>query len=277
MPHRIPGTRLGADQRRDLPRVAAAGAWLFGPAAWWTIRRSRRGDARTAERSWARMAARLLGLRLEIDGLDHIDPAERYVVAPLHEGFADAIALLHLPLDLRFIARDELADWRVLGSALRSGGHPVVRPEQPVSAYRTMLSRSPEILAVDSLVVFPQGALLGVEAAFTPGAFHLARRSDRPLLPVVIAGTHRVWEHPFTPVVRFGQTVRLEILPPVAPDVAVDRMPDIEREVKRRALGGSPGPRRYLPERDGWWDGYRFEIDPAFTDLAARVEAHRAG
>lgn len=29
------------------------------------------------------------------------------------------------------------------------------------------------------------------------------------------------------------------------------------------------------PERDGWWDGYRFEIDADFPELRARVARHR--
>ena len=35
-----------------------------------------------------RLAARLLGLRIRINGLEHIDPDERYLVLPLHENFA---------------------------------------------------------------------------------------------------------------------------------------------------------------------------------------------
>ena len=35
--------------------------------------------------------------------------------------------------------------------------------------------------------------------------------------------------------------------------------------------------RRFVPERDGWWDGYAFEIDPDFPELAAAIEARRSG
>jgi len=70
------------------------------------------------------VAARSLALRIELDGLEHLDRQEAYVVTPLHEGFADALALLRLPLDLRFIVRHDLLVWRWLGPYLRDTGLP---------------------------------------------------------------------------------------------------------------------------------------------------------
>lgn len=272
---RFPKTRIAAERLREVPRVAATAAWLLGPAAWTAIAGSRLGRARGAETGWAKQAARLLGMRLQITGLENIDPSERYIVAPLHEGFADAIALLSLPLSMRFVARDELLDWSILGAALRAGGHIIVEPERPRSAYRELRRRSEVVLASESLVVFPQGTILGIESAFTAGAFHLARGLDRPLLPIVITGTHRVWEHPYSPVVRFGQPVHLQVLPAVPPERAVVEKRDIEQRMKRLALEANPPPRRYEPDHDGWWDEYRFEIDPDFPELADRIDRRR--
>ena len=77
-----------------------------------------RGAMHGVERWWARGVVRHLGIQLEIAGLEHIAPDTSYVIAPLHEGFADVLALLHLPLHLRFAARDELFAWRFLGRYL---------------------------------------------------------------------------------------------------------------------------------------------------------------
>ena len=46
--------------------------------------------------------------------------------------------------------------------------------------------------------------------------------------------------------------------------------------MKELAVAGEPGPRRYRPEVDGFWDGYAFEIDPAFEEVAQQVAAHRS-
>ncbi len=252
---------------------------LFGPARLVLMLAAllpERGFRRAAERFWARLTARFIGLRIDTSGLEHIDPGERYVVASLHEGFADGLALLHLPLSLTAVARDELATFPFLGRQLARGRHLLVRPEHPLQAARTLHREARAAIdAGDSILLFPQGSILGIELAFQPGAFHLARRLGRPLLPVVVTGGHRVWEHPFTPTLRANQTISVTVLPPVLPDEAVARLPAIEREMKRLALASKTAPRHFDPGRDGYWDGYRYEIDPAFPDLARRVASHR--
>jgi 1-acyl-sn-glycerol-3-phosphate acyltransferase len=49
------------------------------------------------ERIWARWTTALLGLQLDITGVENIQRGGRYIVIALHEGFADAVALLRLP------------------------------------------------------------------------------------------------------------------------------------------------------------------------------------
>ena len=235
-----------------------------------------RAACRAAERWWARLAARLVGLRIHISGLEHIDPDERYVVISLHEGFADGLALLHLPLSLTAVARDELATFPLLGGQLRRGRHLFVRPERPVSAARSLhRGAGAAIGAGESILIFPQGSILGIEIAFQPGAFTLASRLGRPLLPIVVTGGHRVWEHPFTPALRQHQSMSVAVLPPVPPDEVVSRRATIERGMKELALASATPPRHFEPDRDGYWDGYRYEIDPAFPELARRVAGHR--
>ena len=67
------------------------------------------------------------------------------------------------------------------------------------------------------------------------------------------------------------------VLPPVPPDEAVSRRPAIERCMKQLALASATPPRHFDPSRDGYWDAYRYEIDPAFPDLARRIASHRRG
>jgi 1-acyl-sn-glycerol-3-phosphate acyltransferase len=225
---------------------------------------------------WADRVLEVTDTRLELVGLEHVDPHEPYVIASLHEGFADALALMHLPLSLAWVARDELADWPRLDAFLDTAAAITVSPEQPITAMRTLLLEAPVVFESGrSLVVFPQGTLLGIEAAFAPGAFRIADRFGRRLLPVVVTGSHRVYEYPFSPMVRFGQTIRMEVLEPIPAGAAIDSMARIERRMQDVALAAVPGPRRYLPERDGFWDGYAFEIADRFEGVAASVIAHR--
>ena len=174
--YRLRGTNFAVERAKDLPRLALGAGVIAGPAAWRVVVAGRSGRARVAERRWARLTARVLGLRLTVRGAEYIDPSRTYVVAPLHEGFADVVALLHLPLSLRFVARDELADWPTLGLGLRSGRHVTITPEHPRAGLRTLLRAAPEVRDTgESLVVFPQGSLLGIEAVPTGVSDHMVR------------------------------------------------------------------------------------------------------
>jgi 1-acyl-sn-glycerol-3-phosphate acyltransferase len=67
----------------------------------------------------------------------------------------------------------------------------------------------------------------------------------------------------------------MNVLAPLPVGTASERMETLQREMKQAALDGDPPPRRFEPQKDGWWDGYRYEIDPAFPELAERVSRHR--
>jgi 1-acyl-sn-glycerol-3-phosphate acyltransferase len=221
--------------------------------------------------------ANFLRIEWDVAGLENVVAGRRYVVVALHEGFADALALLRLGLDLRFVARDELAEWPTLGRYLSDTGQLIVEEGRSRVSYRRLITGGAAALeAGEALAIFPQGSILGVETAFWPGAFRLAERLDAWILPVALTGSHRVWEHPYSPLVRFGQKMSMRVLPGVEPDRAVDQSREIERELKQLALTGEmAAPRRFEPEVDGFWDGYRYEIDPDFPDLAARIAEHR--
>jgi 1-acyl-sn-glycerol-3-phosphate acyltransferase len=230
------------------------------------------------ERVMGRMAAAVAAVRFDISGLESVDPSERYVIVPLHEGFADALALLRLPLGLRFAARDELFGWPGLGAYLAATRHPRVDTSPSMASLRRLYDDVGRVFDEgDSLVVFAQGSILGVEVAFQSGPLRLARHFGRPLLPVVLTGSHRVWEHPYSYAMRSGQRISMRVLDPIpadALDAAAFR--DLERDMKKVALGDDVAPvRRFEPRRDGWWDGYHFEIDPDFPELRHRVAAHR--
>lgn len=221
-----------------------------------------RARLHAAERSWAAAVVADLEIELLAHGLERIDRAGQYVVAPLHEGFADVLALLRLPLDLNWVIRDELLRLPYFGEYLKLAGHIAVEPESPRAAIRTILrDAAATVDRGESLVIFPQGSLLGLDVGFQSGAFQMAQRLDLPVLPIVLTGSHRVWEYPFARTLRRRQAIHMEILDPIDPASALTDMRGLELEMKARALAVTHAPaRRYVPERDGTWPGYRFEL-----------------
>ncbi|HPF25212.1 MAG: lysophospholipid acyltransferase family protein [Steroidobacteraceae bacterium] len=265
-------------------RFAARGGWLLSRS----LERLGRADPNLdpqaryhAQREVARRLLAHLEVDLQIGGAQHLGRGP-YVVLALHESLVDGLCLLQLGLPMRFVVRAEIYRWPHIGAALTRMRHARVEPEQGAGAYRTMLRAARDSLASgENFVVFPQGTVLGIEAAFRAGASRLARALHAPLLPVVLTGTHRIWEHPFSATLRYGVRVGMQVMPPLSvADVmakpAATLCAALEASMKRVALSGRlPAPRRYVPERDGYWDGYSFDIDAAFPALCDQLQRHR--
>jgi 1-acyl-sn-glycerol-3-phosphate acyltransferase len=283
-PEPPPPPRLVAANDTDRLRVGVGGLALLRGASVGFACLTHVGTSdriiHRAERAWARATARTLRLRLDIEGMDLVDPTQTYVITALHEGLVDIVALFHMPLAMRFLVRDELFSWTTLGRYLRATNQIEVSESRELASLRRLYAESKAaISAGESLVVFPQGSVLGIEVGFQEGAFRLARSLGARVLPVVLAGSHRVWEHPFSPLVRLDQRVFMRVLPAIdTHHLTPTASRHLERRMKKIALEeSSVTPRRFDPDRDGWWDGYRFEIDPDFPELASRLARRRAG
>lgn len=228
-----------------------------------------------------------LQVKLELRGLEHVGPAATvkgpYLIAALHEGIADVPCLLQLPLTMRFVARREIFSWPEVGPVLGKLGHVSINPEHPLGGFRDLLRGAEQILSGgESLATFPQGTIAGIQSDFQRGVFEVARRLNVPILPVVITGTHRVWEHPFAPTLRYGSRVGVRVLPPIsAGEVQSAHLEALRvrtrRAMKEAAMSAEMPPARFFdPDRDGYWDGYQLDIDPDFPGTARQMADHRA-
>ncbi|MCL1593637.1 MAG: 1-acyl-sn-glycerol-3-phosphate acyltransferase [Actinomycetia bacterium] len=276
----LPGGKLDVATRSEWVRSMIKGTLLFGPKHRKLMRATRSDDRvalHEAERTWARSAMRAIDLSVNVHGLEHIDTSRSYIVAPLHEGFTDLLALQHVPLAMIYATAEELFSWEHLGPFLRSSHQPCVSLTDGPSAYRAILRAGKQAAARhESLVVFPQGTVLGIETAFLPGAFKAAEYLDMPVLPIVLTGSAQVWDYPFSTRLTTGKSIRLEVLPAILARNAVAGARAMEEEMKDIALASTPPPRRFVPSRDGWWDSHRFEIDGRFSDLRDALAKRRA-
>ncbi len=268
---------LAAESLRDALRLAVPAHRLLAKHRFQRLGRTNSHPERDfLIREWGGQVLKTLDVRLDLSGLDRIDPHRPYLVLPLHEGLIDVPLLLRLPLPMTFVARADLANQKPMDRMLELGGQILIKPEAP-SALRVLLREAACLQAVGrSVVVFPQGSVLGIETAFQQGACAVAERLGLDVLPVVIAGSHRVWEYPFSPVVRRRVPVHMSVLSP-RPIANSGEFRALEREMKHHALSNTTATvRHYVPERDGFWDDDRFDIDPDFADLHAEIASHRS-
>ena len=68
---------------------------------------------------WARMIIRTCGIKVEIEGLEHLRGLKSYILVANHQSFFDIFAVLaYLPGDTRFVAKKELLKIPVVGYAM---------------------------------------------------------------------------------------------------------------------------------------------------------------
>lgn len=167
---------------------------------------------------WGRFSARLLGIRVEVEGERNYDPSRNYLVVSNHAGMADIPLILGaLRLNLRFVAKEELGRIPVFGWALKSGGYVMIKRGQNREALQSLLKAVDTLKGGRSIHIFPEGTRseTGSILPFKRGAFMIAWKAGTPVLPVTIVGSNRIT--PKKSLKINGGTVKLLIGKPLDP------------------------------------------------------------
>lgn len=171
---------------------------------------------------WCVGAADALGIRVRIEGEEHVPTRERpAVLVANHQSTLDILVLgAALPIDYKWAAKKSLFYVPLLGWHLAISGHiPIDRSKK--NNAEIVARRFDRALADGaSLLMFPEGTRSedGVMRPFRAGAFLTAARMNVPIVPIVLDGTHwmmRKGEPMMDPSIP--RDVRVRLLPPIAP------------------------------------------------------------
>lgn len=168
-------------------------------------------------RAWGRTLLAVSGVRVHVEGLEHIDPAGSYVFIANHLSYMDTpVMLAHIPAQFRFLAKRGLFQIPFLGQHLSRAGHIPVPREDPRASVKTMQRAAETIQSKKvSLLIFPEGGRShdGAMRPFKEGGAYIAIRAGVPVVPVAIIGTRAVLPYG-AGVVKPG-SVTLKILEPI--------------------------------------------------------------
>jgi 1-acyl-sn-glycerol-3-phosphate acyltransferase len=226
----------------------------------------------------ARLTNRLVGVRVEVTGLDKLDAAQAYVFTPDHRSHVDITALMAALPTARYAAKRELFDEPVLGAAMRALGMIPIDRDNPALARRTLDEAAAKLGRTVSVVIFPEGtrAPAGQMLPFKAGAFVFAIEQQVPVVPVALHNTaHVMPAHGYLAIP--GGRVVVEILDPI-PTAGLTyedrhRLKDQVRKALLQALrpeDGGVADRRDL----GSFAGHAFAVQAA--DAAARTTSDAA-
>jgi 1-acyl-sn-glycerol-3-phosphate acyltransferase len=168
-------------------------------------------------RGFAKSALFVGGTTMEVNGLEHIDPKQAYIVVPNHESNWDPVALVggvDGPV-LRFIAKRQLMKIPVFGPALRATGNVEVVRDHSAKDVQNVKASFTTRDPIVSVLFYAEGTRSrdGALHEFRKGAFATAITSGLPVLPVAHAGCRRIWQ-PETVWMRKG-TVVIEVGAPI--------------------------------------------------------------
>ena len=144
---------------------------------------------------WARLLCRWSGVRVDIQGLEHILKDRPQIFVANHQSYFDIFALAgYLPVQIRWVAKASLFRIPFLGWSMRAAGYIPVERENRKQAYQSFLATIEKLNAGCSVVIFPEGTRSedGTLGPFKKGGPLLAARSKAPMLPVTIIGSGRI-------------------------------------------------------------------------------------
>jgi len=199
-------------------------------------------------RVWARALLAAAGIELRVEGLERVDPKQRYVLVANHSSYFDIPCVFAaIPQPIRFMAKVSLFKIPIFGWSLARAGFIPIDRKNRRTAVKSFDLAVERIRKGNTVVVFPEEGRSRERTMrpFQRGGFLLALRSELPILPLAIDGTYDVhragakWITPGpvtirvgTPIPTAGLTVRDK-----------DRLLEESREQILRLLSaGQPAP-----------------------------------
>lgn len=143
-------------------------------------------------RFWARTILYISGIRIEVIGLQNINPDNVYVYMSNHGSLFDILAAtVAIPGTARFIAKKELFRIPIFAQGMKIVGMIKIDRSNSSKARRT-IDEAVELMKKGvSVIIFPEGTRSreGNIKPFKKGGFVLAINSRFPIIPIAISGS----------------------------------------------------------------------------------------
>jgi 1-acyl-sn-glycerol-3-phosphate acyltransferase len=168
-------------------------------------------------RWWAWLNVRLCAVRVEVNGLEHLDPTASYVFMSNHRSAFDVLTMIVALWDfqLRWVAKQELGRIPGFGWGLRATKQIFVDRGDHAKALASLDAARDRIRGGVSAVFFPEGhRSTGPMLPFKKGGFVFAIQTATPIVPIAIIGSGSL-RRPDGYLRRPSGKVRVVIRPPV--------------------------------------------------------------
>lgn len=179
-------------------------------------------------RVYALSLLKIMGANLIYTGLENLDEEKNYLFVSNHRSLLDSPVLMtFVKKPLSFISKKEMKKAPILSNWMTLLHCLFLDRDNNRKGLQTILQGIEQMKLGDHLAIFPQGTR-SVGQTFLPfkaGSFKLATKSNKPILPVAISGTERIFEnnglnckpgdvyiHIFPPIATEGLTLESQKL-----------------------------------------------------------------
>ena len=131
-------------------------------------------------------------IRVSVQGLAQVDPLRSYIYMSNHQSNFDIPVLLaHLPVQFRWLAKEELFKIPIFSRAMRGAGYVRIDRFNRESAIASLKEAAAKMKNGVSIMIFPEGTRSrdGDIRPFKKGGFVMAVDTGVPIVPVIVQGT----------------------------------------------------------------------------------------
>jgi 1-acyl-sn-glycerol-3-phosphate acyltransferase len=166
---------------------------------------------------FVRLGLAMVGVKVDVKGIEHLDPAQPYILTPNHQSFIEVpLFVTYLGRNPGYLAKKEVFKYPVFGPGIRMMGViPVDRTNSP-AAVESAKQATRNIRRGKSYMVYPEGTRSkdGTLLPFKKGAFMMAIEAGVPIVPVTVSGATKIM--PKGEFKLFPSTVHLIIHEPIS-------------------------------------------------------------
>jgi 1-acyl-sn-glycerol-3-phosphate acyltransferase len=182
---------------------------------------------------WSRAILRISGVRVYTEGVNQIQATTAFIYIPNHTSFFDIFSLLgYLPVDFKFILKEELMRVPFLNWGMKKAGYISISRSSPAKARSTLKQAVDMIRNGTSLVIFAEGtrSYNGNLQPLKRGAFQLAVTSGAPIVPVAIKGGNEIMAKGSFKLKK--GTIRITVARPISTkDCTREQVPELMESV----------------------------------------------
>jgi len=148
-----------------------------------------------ASMPWAKAILWVSGIKVGAKGQENVTAYAPCIYMSNHQSYFDIFTLLaYLPVDFKFIMKQELMKIPLLGHAMKRAGYIGIDRENPKKAILSMNKITEKIKDGTSVLIFPEGTR-SIDGRLQPlkkGGFNMALKAGCDIVPVAISNSYRI-------------------------------------------------------------------------------------